>query len=472
MDPISLKKYIDKQFTINILPNLKNFIRIPNLSPSYDINWKTNGLLIKAANLIVSFAKSLSLKNAEINFLQDKGYTPLVYIEIKASRLNDDRTVLLYGHYDKQPHGTGWDPDKSPINPVVIDNHIYGRGAVDDGYAPFSILTAIKTCQDFNYPLPRICVLIEGAEESTNTHIEYYFNKLIPVLGQNIVAFIPLDSFCSDYKHLWITNSLRGNVDFKINIKTLEKQSNYGPEANGIIAENLFLVRKIYDGIIDSTTGEVKLEEFKVDKIPEEIEKEMDEEIKIVGDKFIDEIPLYEGVSPLSKDVKQLMLNNRWKPTCNILGIDNCPQIKDNGFGVNSGISVKMGMRIPPGIDLVKATEALETCIKNNILFGAKVTSIDYLVKCPGCTMINLSNRTKTILNKASKEFFGNETISLGVGLTLPFINYFQSKYPQAEVICTGICGYDSYEHGPNENLNIDACKNIVGVLCYFLKEI
>ena len=47
MDPISLKKYIDKQFTINILPNLKNFIRIPNLSPSYDINWKTNGLLIK-----------------------------------------------------------------------------------------------------------------------------------------------------------------------------------------------------------------------------------------------------------------------------------------------------------------------------------------------------------------------------------------------------------------------------------------
>ena len=471
MDSISLKKYIEKQFNINILPNLKNFIRIPNLSPAYDINWNTNGLLLKAANLIVSFGKSLSLKNSEINLIQDKGYTPMIYIEIKASRLNDNRTVLFYGHYDKQPHGTGWDPDKSPINPIIIDNHIYGRGAVDDGYAPFSILTAIKTCQDFNYPLPRICVLIEGAEESTDSHLEYYFNKLISILGKNIIAFIPLDSFCSDYEHLWITNSLRGIIDFNINIETLQKNSNYGPEANGIIADNLFLVRKIYDGIIDSTNGEVKLEEFKVPNIPEQIEKEMDEEIKIVGDHYINDIPLYEGVSPLSKDIKELMILNRWKPTCNILGVDNCPQIKDNGFGINSGIKVKMSIRTPPGIDHIKAMEALKSCIEKNTYFGAKVT-MDNIDVSSGCTMINLSNRTKTILNKASKEFFGNEAISFGVGISIPFINYFQNKYPNTEIICTGICGYDSHQHGGNENLNIEACKKLIGVLCYFLKEV
>ena len=471
MDSISLKKYIEKQFNINILPNLKNFIRIPNLSPAYDINWNTNGLLFKAANLIVSFAKSLSLKNSEINLIQDKGYTPMIYIEIKASRLNDNRTILFYGHYDKQPHGTGWDPDKSPINPIIIDNHIYGRGAVDDGYAPFSILTAIKTCQDFNYPLPRICVLIEGAEESTDSHLEYYFNKLISILGKNIIAFIPLDSFCSDYEHLWITNSLRGIIDFNINIETLQKNSNYGPEANGIIADNLFLVRKIYDGIIDSTNGEVKLEEFKVPNIPEQIEKEMDAEIKIVGDHYINDIPLYEGVSPLSKDIKELMILNRWKPTCNILGVDNCPQIKDNGFGINSGIKVKMSIRTPPGIDHIKAMEALKSCIEKNTYFGAKVT-MDNIDVSSGCTMINLSNRTKTILNKASKEFFGNEAISFGVGISIPFINYFQNKYPNTEIICTGICGYDSHQHGGNENLNIEACKKLIGVLCYFLKEV
>ena len=103
MDSDTLRKYIDKQFTINILPNLMNFIRIPNLSPAYDPNWKTNGLLLKAANLIISYAKSLNIKNAEINLLQDKGYTPLVFIDIPASRKDDNRTILFYAHNDKQP---------------------------------------------------------------------------------------------------------------------------------------------------------------------------------------------------------------------------------------------------------------------------------------------------------------------------------------------------------------------------------
>ena len=142
MDVNSLKKYVEKQFTINLLPYLMNFIRIPNLTPLFDPDWRTDGLLLKAANLIISYAKYLNIKNAEINLLQDKGYCPLVFIDIPASRQDDNRTVVLYGHFDKQPYGDGWDKDKSPTNPVIIDGHLYGRGAADDGYALFSILTA------------------------------------------------------------------------------------------------------------------------------------------------------------------------------------------------------------------------------------------------------------------------------------------------------------------------------------------
>ena len=36
MDSRTLKKYVEKQFTLNILQNLMNFIRIPNLSPGFD----------------------------------------------------------------------------------------------------------------------------------------------------------------------------------------------------------------------------------------------------------------------------------------------------------------------------------------------------------------------------------------------------------------------------------------------------
>ena len=471
MDKKSFQKYVEKAFTYNTLPNLMNFIRIPNLSPAYDYNWNNNGLLLKAANLIVSFAKSLELKNAEVNLIQDKGYTPVIYIDIPSTRQNDSRTVLFYAHFDKQPYGTGWDEDKEPTKPIIINNHLYGRGSVDDGYASFSILTAIKTCQDHNCPLPRICCIFEGAEESTDEDLTYYFNKLMPLIGNNITAFIPLDSGCSDYNRLWMTNSLRGVVDFEIDIRTLDNDCHYGPEASGRIAENLFLLRKVLDGVMDTSTGEVKISEFHVNEIPKNIEEEMDQEIKIIGDKFFDDIPLYPGVQPIKTDVKEAMINMRWKPTCSVLGIDNCPQIDDNGFGVKQSMKIKLSMRLPPGINGQAAMEALKKVINENTYFDAKINTGNISL-AEGWQLTNLSNRTKTILNKASLEYFGNELTFKGDGRSIPFITYFQTKYPNTDIICTGICGADSYEHGPNENLNLDACKKMILVLCYLLSEI
>lgn len=471
MDIKSFKKYVEKMFTYNTLPFLMNFIRIPNLSPQYDYNWNKNGLLQKAANLVLSFAKSLQLKNAKINLLQDKGYTPLIYIDIDATRKNDERTVLLYAHFDKQPHGTGWDKDKKPTDPVIINNHLYGRGAADDGYALFSILTAIKACQDHNCLMPRICIIFEGAEESTEEHLTYYFNKLKPSIGDNVIAFIPLDASCSDYERLWITNSLRGVVDLDVTINSLKEDCHYGPEASGRTAENLFLLRKVLDGVMDTTTGEIKIKEFYVDGIPKDIEDEMDKEIKIVGDKYFDEIPLYDGVKPLKTDVKEAMINNRWKPTCNVLGIDDCPKMEDNGFSANKGIKVRLSMRTPPGLDIDKAIEALRKVISDNTYFDAKI-SLDGVNPGEGWYLSEFSEKAKTILNKASLEFFGNEMVFRGTGASIPFIPYFKSQYPNTSIICTGVLGIDSNEHGPNENLNIDACKKMILVLCYFFAEI
>ena len=55
-----------------------------------------------------------------------------------------DKNVMLYGHLDKQPYGEGWDADKKPTDPVIIDNWMYGRGGCDDGYAVYSTMLAIK----------------------------------------------------------------------------------------------------------------------------------------------------------------------------------------------------------------------------------------------------------------------------------------------------------------------------------------
>jgi acetylornithine deacetylase/succinyl-diaminopimelate desuccinylase-like protein len=51
---------------------------------------------------------------------------------------------MMYGHFDKQPHMEGWLPGLSPINPVIKDGKLYGRGAADDGYAIFTAILSIK----------------------------------------------------------------------------------------------------------------------------------------------------------------------------------------------------------------------------------------------------------------------------------------------------------------------------------------
>ncbi len=52
MEKTSFKDFIFKEFDENIVPDLMDFVRIPNLSRAFDKEWETNGLLLKAANFL------------------------------------------------------------------------------------------------------------------------------------------------------------------------------------------------------------------------------------------------------------------------------------------------------------------------------------------------------------------------------------------------------------------------------------
>ena len=65
-----------------------------------------------------------------------------------------DRTIMFYGHFDKQPPMVGWDEDKGPTTPVIIDDKLYGRGGADDGYSTYSSMVAVKACQEQGIKLP------------------------------------------------------------------------------------------------------------------------------------------------------------------------------------------------------------------------------------------------------------------------------------------------------------------------------
>jgi acetylornithine deacetylase/succinyl-diaminopimelate desuccinylase-like protein len=87
--------------------------------------------------------------------------TPLIYVEIPATHPKA-KTVLMYGHMDKQPPFEGWEEGLGPYKPVIRDGKLYGRGGADDGYSLFASVCAVKALEEQKIPHGRIMIIIEG----------------------------------------------------------------------------------------------------------------------------------------------------------------------------------------------------------------------------------------------------------------------------------------------------------------------
>lgn len=59
MDFKKTSEYVDAHFDDHFVKPLSTFIEIPNLSPDYDQEFYTNGLIHKAAEFVFDFADSL-----------------------------------------------------------------------------------------------------------------------------------------------------------------------------------------------------------------------------------------------------------------------------------------------------------------------------------------------------------------------------------------------------------------------------
>ncbi len=213
MDRSRLSQFVERAWDDQIVPNLTEYIRIPNKSPGFDPDWEKNGYMARAVELISGWCKAQTkaIPGLTVEVIKDPGRTPLIFMEIPGHGAAAKDTVLLYGHLDKQPEMTDWREGLGPWTPVLEGDKLYGRGGADDGYAAFASLTAIASLADQRVPHARCVVLIEATEESGSPDLPHYIDKLAGRIGTPSLV-VCLDSGCGDYDHLWCTTSLRGMV--------------------------------------------------------------------------------------------------------------------------------------------------------------------------------------------------------------------------------------------------------------------
>ena len=234
-----------RDFKSSIIPALCEYIKIPNLSPEYDPEWKTNGKLEEAGNHLIKWAESQGIKGLKASLIKEPDRTPLVFLEVAPTDPSINKTILLYGHFDKQPHMDGWMEGLGPLTPVIRDGYLYGRGASDDGYALFSIVESIKIIQEQNGKHGKIFVTVEGGEESGSPDLMYYLNKLKDTTGEPDMM-VCMDSGCVDYDTLWLTTSLRGVSSIDLTVECLDESVHSG-SGSGIAPDSFTIMRELLD---------------------------------------------------------------------------------------------------------------------------------------------------------------------------------------------------------------------------------
>ena len=465
-----LQAFVNERWEESILPELETYIRIPNLSPHFDPDWDANGHMARATEHIHRWCREQAIEGMTTEVVRLEGRTPVILMEIAASGGgSDDRTVLLYGHLDKQPEMSGWDADKGPWKPVREDGKLYGRGGADDGYAAYASLTAIAALQRQGLPHDRCVVLIEACEESGSYDLPPYLEHLRERIGTPYLV-VCLDSGCGDYERLWGTTSLRGLVGGTLRVENLRPTADGSPagvhsgDAGGVVPSAGRLLRLLLERLEDTTTGAMKLDALKV-AIPEDRRTQAEAAAGVLGEGVFQKYPFVEGAEPLAEGAEGI-LNRTWRPVLEVVGTD-APDLR-GGNVLRGRAMAKLSIRIPPHVDWREATQAVKETLEQEPPSGASV-HFEPEAGAAGWEAPTMAPWLETSLAEASRLFFGTGAAFMGEGGTIPFMGMLGEMFPEAQFVITGLLGPGSNAHGPNEFLHIECGKRLTASMAAVL---
>lgn len=457
-------KFVDDFWDREILPTLTEYISIPNKSPHFDADWEANGHMERALQLVKQWLEDHPLPGAKMQIGRIPGRTPLLLIDVPG---DVDKTVVLYGHLDKQPEMTGWRSDLGPWKPVFEDGKLYGRGGADDGYAVFASVCALAALKEQNIPHARAVLLIEFSEESGSMDLPAYVDHFADVIGEPDLV-VCLDSGAGNYDQLWCTTSLRGLIGGTLQVDVLREGVHSG-DASGVVASSFRVARQLLSRIENPDTGEIFPDALKVE-IPRQRLEQAELAASYLKDEVYTKFPFIDGMGPMNDDRVQLILNRTWRAALSITGQDGMPSTASAGNVLRPFTKLKLSLRLPPLTDSKKAREVLLKAFTENVPYGAKVTT-NFEDAANGWNAPELSPWLDESLTEVSKTFYGKPALHMGEGGSIPFMGMLGEKFPKAQFVVTGVLGPQSNAHGPNEFLHVPFAKKLTACVAHILAK-
>ena len=80
------KKFVNQIWDDSIIPTLQEYIKIPNKSPAFDPEWKKNGYMDQAMQLISNWCQQHAIPGMKLEVIQSAGRTPILFVEIPGAK--------------------------------------------------------------------------------------------------------------------------------------------------------------------------------------------------------------------------------------------------------------------------------------------------------------------------------------------------------------------------------------------------
>ena len=354
-----------------IVPVLHEYIAIPNVSATFDPEWREHGHMQRAVDLVRDWCAARDLEGAIVDVHELPGRTPVIVVEVPAAGGGDQAdTVLLYGHLDKQPEMHGWREGLGPWTPVLEGDRLYGRGGADDGYSAFASLTAIEAVRAAGGAHTRCVVLIEASEESGSPDLPAHVEALAERIGTPTLV-VCLDSGCIDYDRLWVTTSLRGMVTVALTVEIVTEGLHSG-DVSGMVPSTFRIARSLLSRVEDEATGRVLLRSCTVE-VPRDRLEQAHATAAEIGP-IAAHYPFVPGAGPTTDDPAEQLLARTWRAALSITGGDGLPPVATAGNVLRPSTTLKLSLRIPPTADPAAVADELRSTLLADAPYGARVT--------------------------------------------------------------------------------------------------
>jgi cysteinylglycine-S-conjugate dipeptidase len=407
--------------------DLEDLVRIPSVSADP----AASGPLRRSAEAVSALLTAAGLPDVEI--LQVEGGQPAVLGHRPGPA--GAPTVLLYAHHDVQPPGDGRQWDTDPFEPVERDGRLFGRGAADDKAGVALHLAALRALRD--QIGVGLTVLVEGEEEIGSPTLERLLDRYGDRLAADVIVLADSTNWRIGVPAL--TTSLRGGFNVVVEVRTLRHAVHNGvyggpvPDALTTLAR---LLATLHDEHGDVAVGGLR--------------RGVADPLDLTEERLREDAGMLDGVQLLGTGTLTARLWRR--PAISVIGID-APAVDDAAMTLLPGARAKLTVRVAPDDDVHAARDAVVAHLHAHAPWGAAVTVTPSKVVQPFTTRTD--GPAHAAARAAMAEAWGTAPVEIGVGGSIQFVDVIARRFPDAEILITGVEDPDTRAHSANESLHL-----------------